>query len=120
MADIVAAAGGVRRVEQAIQDEIQRIELGAETEAAVVVPDKGRQDLAVGIDVAEVAGERRKVVCGVAEFEHGGADDIGGGLGAEHASVGSGGSDGELFDYIPVEMSTLRLLTRYIVENQSV
>ena len=49
---VVAALGRVGRIEDAVEDEIERIELGAELEAAVFVPDEGRKDFASRIDMA--------------------------------------------------------------------
>ncbi len=55
--DIVTALRCVGGVEQPVDDEIERIGLGAKVEAAVFVPDEGRQHLADRIDMAQVARE---------------------------------------------------------------
>ncbi len=57
---------------------------------------------------------------GVAEFEHGIADDIGGGFGAEHLGVSGGRDDGELFEQIPRQVIAVDFLPREIIEDHGI
>jgi imidazolonepropionase len=111
IADVVAPLRRVGGIEHAVEDEIQRIELGAEAKAPVLVPHERRQHLARRVDMAHVAGKGREIVRRVAKFEYRLANDLGGRFGAERAVVAGGGNDGELFDNEPIEVLALNLLT---------
>jgi hypothetical protein len=108
--DVVDLEGG-----EAVEVKKGGVELGAELEAAVFVPAER------GAFVAVIAGECGEIPGGVDELEHAGADPLGerllriprGGL-----RVGAGGEDGELFEYVILEVGAADLLAGGVVEDK--
>lgn len=90
---------------EAIGAGVDRIELGAEMSAAVLVPGEG---FAV---IAEVAGEGRHGMAGVGEFQH--TRDDGSEIGVR---VGGGWEDGELFEIEIGQGRAANLLPRCEIE----
>ena len=66
--------------------------------------------------MVRVARKGTEVDRGIAEFEKGFANDIGGGLGAEHPNVNSGGTTGSV-RAVPRQMIGVDLLPRHIIED---
>lgn len=78
VANVVAALRRVGLVEDAVENEVERIQHGPQHQATVFAPNEGRQNRATLIDMAQIASEGRKVVSGVAEFQNGFANDVAG------------------------------------------
>lgn len=69
--------------------------------------------------MAHVAGERRHIVRRVGKFQHRLTDNLARRFGAEPDGVVAAGRDhGELFDDEPVEICTLNLLPRAVIEDE--
>ena len=94
--------------------EVEGVQPGPEVAAFLLVPDKGR---AV---VAQVASEGDHVVGSVGEPEHVVTDDFTGGLNPEFPVVGLFSDDGSLFDYKPIQVLPLNLLSSNEVKHERI
>ena len=100
-------------VDKAVEMEERQIQLGAGRKAPILVPRKGRTDVAILIDVSHVTGEWRDVMGHAGRFQHRFSRDFTGGLRPEALRlVPVGRDDGELCHDEPVEMLALRPLPR--------
>jgi len=61
---------GQRWIEDAVENEIERIQLGAQMQAAFLVPNERWEHFPAGIHMAHVARERGHIVRGIGQLQH--------------------------------------------------